>query len=220
MKAPGSPSEHPSEGDRLTSFHLRQARGGDKGSLEWVVKRFTPLLLANARYRMGDVLRRYFSPEDVVNDVWCITLPKLHAIGERGRRVTPAVVKFLSSATLYRCHDLLKKVLHRRPPSAPDEIATMVKECKLDSDLPDDTRGVITRLVSEEGLQALAAAIEALPERDRQLLILRGLEQQPYKAIAAVLGGDANVLSAQYHRALGKLRKLLAGSVLDDVDPD
>ena len=33
----------------LTSYHVRQARGGSRESLEWLVEKFSPLLLANAR---------------------------------------------------------------------------------------------------------------------------------------------------------------------------
>ena len=47
------PETPPDNGDQLTTFHVRRAREGDAPSLEWIVNRFAPVLLANARYRLG-----------------------------------------------------------------------------------------------------------------------------------------------------------------------
>ena len=37
----------------LTTLHVRQAVAGDLDSQSWIIERFTPLLLAQARYRSG-----------------------------------------------------------------------------------------------------------------------------------------------------------------------
>ena len=70
------PETPPDNGDQLTTFHVRRAREGDAPSLEWVVNRFAPVLLANARYRLGKGLSKIYDPEAIVNDVWAVALPK------------------------------------------------------------------------------------------------------------------------------------------------
>ncbi|MBI4604606.1 MAG: RNA polymerase sigma factor, partial [Planctomycetes bacterium] len=64
----------------------------------------------------------------------------------------------------------------------------------------------------------VAAAIDELEEGDRSLVILRGIEGQPYKDISLLLRKDENALKVQYHRALEKLRKRLPGGIFDEVE--
>jgi RNA polymerase sigma-70 factor (ECF subfamily) len=53
------------------------------------------------------------------------------------------------------------------------------------------------------------AALEALPERDREVLVLRHLEELPPREIAAVLGLSEGAVYTRHLRALRKLRILL-----------
>ena len=80
-----------------TSFHARRAAEGEIESLDWIVRRFSPLLLAQARFRMGESLRRYVSPEDVVQEVWAVGLDRLPGLKPRAGRLTPVFLKFLST---------------------------------------------------------------------------------------------------------------------------
>ena len=54
--------------------------------------------------------------------------------------------------------------------------------------------------------------------RDRELILLRGVEQNSYQAIAAVVGRDPKVLAVQYSRALAKLRAKLPESVFTEFE--
>src|SRR5262245_40615244 len=51
-----------SDPDAVTSIHVQRAKHGDEASLDWIVRRFTPLLLAQARYRLGASLRAHYDP--------------------------------------------------------------------------------------------------------------------------------------------------------------
>jgi RNA polymerase sigma-70 factor (ECF subfamily) len=70
------------------------------------------------------------------------------------------------------------------------------------------------RLRREDRLRRLRAALAALPERDREVLVLRHLEQMPPREIAAVLGISEGAVYTRHLRALERLRRLLdaAGS--------
>src|SRR5262245_59213008 len=73
----------------LTTFHVRRARVGDEDSLAWVVERFSPLLRVAAEHRLGRVLRSIYEPDDLVQEVWLVALPKLAEISARDERYTP-----------------------------------------------------------------------------------------------------------------------------------
>ena len=62
------------------------------------------------------------------------------------------------------------------------------------------------------------AAIDRLAPAERSLLVLRGIEQCSYAEIAAVLGGAPKSLAVAYGRLLGRLRRMMPGSVFDEFD--
>ena len=58
----------------------------------------------------------------------------------------------------------------------------------------------------QEEVQSLYAALEQLPEIDRQVLLLRHYGEMPFKDIAKMLHCPLGTVLARAHRALGKLR--------------
>ena len=60
-------------------------------------------------------------------------------------------------------------------------------------------------------------ALAALPPRDRQLIVLRGLEGHAIREIATLLGLRPNTVTVAYHRACAKLKGQLGPGVLDDL---
>jgi RNA polymerase sigma factor (sigma-70 family) len=193
-----------------TTLHVRQALGGDARSLAWVVARLTPLLLAQASYRLGPALRPHYDPEDLVNDAWLVALPRLPQLLAGRTRHTPVLLKFLSTTLLYRANNLLKKHLRgeplRAPPDALDAIAA-------------NASGVVTKAVREEARSDVARRIAELEETDRAVLMLRGIEQQDVGTVAMLLGIRPEAVRMRYSRALQRLRARLPGSVFDEFDP-
>jgi RNA polymerase sigma-70 factor (ECF subfamily) len=70
------------------------------------------------------------------------------------------------------------------------------------------------RLLAAELRDRVRAALEALDPRDREVLVLRYLEQLATKEIAAVLGISEAAVRTRHRRALERLRRRL------DVPPD
>jgi len=167
----------------LTSLHLRRAREGDGDSLAWIIEKFSPLLLANARYRLGGSLRSLYDPEDLVNDVWTVALPRLKELPDRGGRYTPVLLKFLSTTLLNRFYNLVHKHVRGKPRRLRGE---MDSEGEPLDRLPDPLTGIVTRLARQETASAVAEKFEKLAPKDRELIILRGIEQHSYKEIAAI----------------------------------
>jgi len=65
------------------------------------------------------------------------------------------------------------------------------------------------RLRRDDRLRRLRSALAALPDRDREVLVLRHLEQMPPREIAAVLGISEGAVYTRHLRALERLRRLL-----------
>ena len=208
-------SDPPDGPHELTSYHVRHARDGDPKSLEWLIRKFTPLLLANARYRLGKILGELYDPEDIVSDVWAVALPRISELAARDGRFTPVLLKFLSTTLLFRVNNLVQKHIQGKPRRERHENARSI-DGQLGIDLAQESTGILTRMAREETRDAIAESLAQLDETDRELIILRGIEQQPYKDIALVLRADTKVLAVKYRRALQKLREKLPGSVYDE----
>jgi RNA polymerase sigma-70 factor (ECF subfamily) len=72
------------------------------------------------------------------------------------------------------------------------------------------------RLQQQELRNQLRAALDRLPERDREVLVLRHLEQLPVDEIAAILGITTGAVYTRHLRALERLRTLLGDAFPED----
>lgn len=199
-----------------TSVHVRRAAGGDQESLEWIVVRLSPLLLLQARERLGKTLIRLYDPADLVQDAWAITLPKLAELPARHGRYTPVVLRFLSSCVVNRVNTLLRKHLgrieatRRELEGRPLEFA----------ELPAETTGVFESVRRSEIYQRILATLESLEEEERRLVLLRCVEQCSTEEVGLLLGLKPNTVVVKCRRALEKLRRRLPKSVFDEVDAE
>jgi RNA polymerase sigma-70 factor (ECF subfamily) len=192
----------------LTSVHVQRAAAGDVASRTFLVERFTPLLMAQARYRLFGAAARHCEPEDLVQEVWAITLPRLPDLRDRDGRWTPVLVKFLAT-TLLRCvNHVLRKHVVGRPATDSSSVEA----------LPADLSGVVTRLCRRDHIDAVQAAIAALPPEEREVLVLRGIEQHGNREVAAMLGVDDSVVTRRWQKALANLRGALPDSVLVELE--
>jgi RNA polymerase sigma factor (sigma-70 family) len=190
--------------DRTTHF-VQRAITGDPESIGWLIERFSPLLLSQAGYRLARHLRELYDPEDLVNDVWGITLPRLADIQPRGGRHTPVLVKYLTRTLLLRYNTLIKKHLQGKPLRL---AADGDGVDPLDA-LPAEVTGVVTRMVRKETVGTLLTCIEQLRPKYREVLILRGIEQSTNREVAAALGLEPNAVAVRFKRAKELLRESL-----------
>lgn len=200
-------AESPHQNLDETSLHVGRARDGDAKSLAWVVGRMTPLLLAQARFRIGRVLAGHYDPEDLVQDVWIRAIPKLRSLDARDGRLTPVLVRFLSSILLNRYRNLLDKHMGNKP---------MREEFEHDN-LPAEQAEVIQDVMRIELVGTVQACIEELSADDREIVVLRAIEQAPLAEVAAVLRISSNAAAVRYHRALKRLRVRLPDSVFHEL---
>jgi RNA polymerase sigma factor (sigma-70 family) len=204
------PAEPLRNGDRWTTIHVRKAIDNDRASVGWLVARFTPVLLCQARQRMAPSLRRFVDPEDVVADVWMVVLGALPELQPSQGSASRGLIRFASTVMIRRLRDLLEKHVVGKP-------VTGSLEALPTGALAADTRGVVSHVVAAERQGRVWSGLEELPAQDREILVLRGIEGRPHSQIAALVGLTPENVAVRYHRALKRLRTLLPDSVFDDL---
>jgi RNA polymerase sigma-70 factor, ECF subfamily len=194
----------------LTTMYVRRAVTGDMQSLGCVVARLSPLLLHIAAYRLGPTLRTHVEPEDLVNEAWVIALPKLAELGDRDGRITPVLLKFLTTTMNFRINQMLRKQL--------GDPTRQIRTEPVTSEIPSEASGVITKAVRHEQEDEVRARLDELDASDREIILLRGIEQNPSKAVAVMLGLTPNAVDQRYSRALKRLQRKLPRSVFWELE--
>ncbi len=184
-----------------SSRNVRRAVSGDRSQQNWLIERFTPLLLAQAEYRLSTRTRRHLDPEDLVQETWALALPKFSHLTPNGAsRMTPVLVKYVSQTLRHLCLNANRRI-------TPGSGSV--------NDIPEATRGVVTRVFQQEANSKLLSTIRKLPETDRVIIILRGIEQLKPTEIGLMVNMTPNTVSQRYRRTLDRLMKELEDSGLE-----
>lgn len=178
-----------------TSIRTRAAVAGDAGSLAWIVERFSPMLLIQAEYRLPPRLRGLYAPEDLVQDVWLRVLGRLDKITPGDTPFARALLSYVSTALLRRIRDLAEKHFKGKP----EQIAP-------EHDLSENATGVVSRAVRGERQETFRMAMAALEDKDREVLVLRSIEQRSLADTAALLELPSSTVAVRHHRAKKKLK--------------
>jgi RNA polymerase sigma factor (sigma-70 family) len=203
---------HVSPGEHLTSLHIQEAIKNDRESVAWLVSRFTPLLLCQARQRIGPSLRRHCDPDDVVADVWMIVLAALRDLTPSDGSLTRGLLSFASTVLIRRIKDLLEKNVINKPGTVMIDAAEGAG-----APLPAKTRGIVAHLIAEEYRGRVWESLDQLAPQDREIIVLRGIEGRSHKDIGALVGVTAASSAVRYHRALKRLREEIPASIFDDL---
>lgn len=197
-------------------MHVRRCVEGDRDSLEWLVSHFSPFLLVEASYRLRGHpdIARTFGAEDLVNDVWFVVLPRLRDLDPRAGRHTPVLVKFLSNTLLNKWNNLLTKHLRRHAGQSSDD--AMWQDAA--ASLPAESTEAIVSASRSEVHDRLVQCLAQLDENDRDILVMRGMEQLSYDSIGTKVGQSSATLRARYSRACARLRHILPQAIMAEFD--
>jgi RNA polymerase sigma-70 factor (ECF subfamily) len=200
-----------------TEALIRKARQGDATAREKLLARHRGRLRHLIAYRLDPRLAARVDPSDVVQEALTDASRKLSDYLER--RPLP-YYPWLRQLALER---LLK--LHRRHISAQKRSVT--REEELIPPLPDESafelaghptsRGQpLSHLMRIELSQRVQSALSQLEPRDREILVLRHVEQMSSREMAAVLGITPGAARVRHLRALQRFQCLL-GQEMGDV---
>ena len=181
------------------------------------------------RYQRGDrdafaeLVRRYKSPiynfvlrqvrqgttaEDVTQDVFLRVVQSAAEFKHEARFST-----WLYTIARNLCVDHLRKQTHRRHPSL-DQPAQSGNESSrplLDNVADGHPRASVERsAVSGEVAGKIVEAVEALPEEQREVFLLRELGNLPFKEIAEITGVGENTVKSRMRYALDRLQEALS----------
>lgn len=196
-----------SDGD--TDELLRGAAGGDGAARQRLLARHRARLHRMVELRLDRRLRARIDPSDVVQEVLA------EADGALGEYLARRPVPFYPWLRQLAWDRLV--ALHRRHVAA--QRRSVTREANGDP-VGDSTPELADRLVDahsspsrrvlrEELRGRVRAALDRLAERDREVLVLRHLEQLSTAETAAVLGVTEGAVKLRHLRALDRLRTVL-----------
>jgi RNA polymerase sigma-70 factor (ECF subfamily) len=192
---------------------LRQAAHGDPGAREGLLTRHRGRLRKMVAWRLDRRLVARVDPSDVVQEVLAEADRKMDRyFRERPLPFLPWLRSLAGEhlAALYRRHVRARgrSVLREEPGllHLPDESVA-----ELAARLVTSATSPTQRVLREELRERVRHALGQLLERDREVLVLRNLEQLSVADTAEVLGVSAGAVKVRHLRALERLRALLDG---------
>jgi len=211
-----SPSKPHRSDPGQTSLHARLAVSGSSESLAWIVEHYTPYLREQAAHRMPRALSRVCDVEDVINDVWVAVMPRIASIDPHNASLARGLLKYLTTAVLNRITTLSRKLahgvhIHFEWKSGDGSIRDGLDNIKL------DTTGIVTRTARSEVSRVLHSILEEMSPEDREVMMLRGIEQHSNREVAELTGQTEDAVSKRFRRGLEKIRVRLPDSLLNEL---
>ncbi len=184
-----APAEHAAVEPRI----VRAALAGDQDAWCELVHAYTRRLYALAYSR----LRRVDLAEEVVQSVFATVANKVSTGGyaEQGQ-----FEAWLFRIAVNRIRDQIRIARRSKRIDSPEAL----NEAQAEPATTTDT--------DAELLASLRAGLGELSDKDREIIELRHHGQMSFKQIASMLDEPVGTLLARHHRALAKLRDLLAPS--------
>ena len=172
---------------RLTASELRSFQRGDEALFRRLVEEYTPRLLALARSYTsdGDAAR------DLVQETWSRAYARRQSFSARG-----TLLGWLYALCRNVCRGALRERGRRQ--------TAMRQPRGLVGDSPV---GPDEEMDRAERRRSIRRAIGELPDRQRDVVILRLLEGLSVRETAAELGCAEGTVKASLHQALNNLRK-------------
>ena len=192
-----------------TSELLAAACRGDKSAANQLVGHYRDRLRRMVAVRMDDRLSARIDPSDVVQETLMLAAQQLaDYVQDPPLPFYPWLRQLACNrlAALYRRHLEADKRSIRREQSLNISGESAIQ---LAERLACHESGPVQRAVRKEMCQRVRAALSALAESDREILILRHLEQHSYRDCAVILQVTEVAAKQRYVRALRRIRRLL-----------
>jgi RNA polymerase sigma-70 factor (ECF subfamily) len=170
---------------------LQRAAGGDEPAWRRIVEAYTPRVFGLIRAQCGNA----DLAEEITQSTFCTIVARIGQYTELGR-----FESWLFRIAMNRLRDEMRR---RKRHARPVDTEALVGLGGADESRPDPG-------VGQDEVQALRAAMDRLSEADRRVIHLRHFAGLSFARIAEVLGEPLGTVLARQHRALGKLRQMLA----------
>jgi RNA polymerase sigma-70 factor, ECF subfamily len=171
---------------------VAQAMAGDRAAVGHVLAIIRPLVVRYCRARLGRTDRSSVSADDVAQEVCVAVLTALPGYRDQGR-------PFLAFVYGIASHKVIDA--HRAATRNRSEPVSEVPDAIEGSDGPEQ-RALRVELSGE-----MARLLEKLPEKQREILVLRVVVGLSAEETAEAVGSTPGAVRVAQHRALARLRK-------------
>ncbi|GGP48706.1 sigma-70 family RNA polymerase sigma factor [Saccharothrix coeruleofusca] len=179
---------------RCTAEQVRAAASGDRAAVRQLLSAIRPLVVRYCRARVGSRERSFASADDVAQDVCLAVLTALPTYRDQGR----PFLAFVYGIAAHKVADAHRHAARNR--------AEPVSEVP---DGPETAAGPEQRVVQGELTERMARLLRLLPDKQREILVLRVVVGLSAEETAAAVGSTAGAVRVAQHRALAKLQKAL-----------
>jgi RNA polymerase sigma-70 factor (ECF subfamily) len=197
---------------------LDRARGGDDSARQQLLGCYRARLRKMIGFHLDRRLAARVDPSDVVQEALMDADRKLDDYLRQRPLPFYPWLRRLALERVIKLHQrhlrTAKRSVRREEPGVlnlPEDSAL-----ELAARLLDVQSGPSARLVREELRARVRSALDRLSETDREVLVLRHLEELPHREIATVLGITEAAVKTRHVRALERLGELLGQEVEED----
>lgn len=183
-------------GDRLDAV-VAQAVAGDRGALQEVLATIRPIVVRYCRARVGTTERSGLSADDVAQEVCLAAITALPRYKDQGR----PFLAFVYGIAAHKVADAHRAAGRNR--ADPMEV---VPERSTNEASPEQLA------IESESSARMAALLQTLPEKQREILILRVVVGMSAEETAETVGSTPGAVRVAQHRALAKLKVQLTAA--------
>ncbi|MBM4693349.1 sigma-70 family RNA polymerase sigma factor [Prescottella equi] len=178
-------------GEELNSA-VAAAAQGDRNALSQVLASIRPLVVRYCRARVGAAERGQLSADDVAQEVCLAVMTALPRYQDQGR----PFMAFVYGIAAHKVADA-----HRNAARNKSDPVAEVPDVVSADDSPEE------RALNSETSRQVNALLQTLPEKHREILVLRLVVGLSAEETAVAVGSTAGAVRVAQHRALAKLKK-------------
>ncbi|MCJ0905115.1 RNA polymerase subunit sigma [Rhodococcus sp. SRB_17] len=179
--------------DELDSA-VAAAAQGDRTALALVLENIRPMVVRYCRGRVGAAERGHLSADDVAQEVCLAVMTALPRYQDQGR----PFMAFVYGIAAHKVADA-----HRSSARNKSEPVAEVPDVIALDDGPEQ------RALDSESSRQMQELLGTLPEKHREILILRLVVGLSAEETAAAVGSTAGAVRVAQHRAIAKLKKVV-----------
>ncbi|XVV01370.1 RNA polymerase sigma factor ShbA [Actinosynnema sp. CA-248983] len=173
------------------------ALAGEPRAVEHLLARVQPLVLRYCRARVGTRERTLVSAEDIAQEV-CLAV--VSALGKY-KYEPGSFLAFVYGIAAHKVADARRRAVRSRSEVVPEL-----------PDTPALEDGPEQRAMNGEMIEAVTQLLRRLPERQREILVLRVAVGLSAEETAVAVGSTPGAVRVAQHRALARMREMFAAA--------